>query len=71
MRAAEAILKSLRAQNASSLVIFMLSGGGSAIAEKPIDDEISLDDLISTYRALVLSGAPLPKSTPSANISRP
>src|SRR6266576_2875353 len=59
VRAAEAILKSLNAQNASSLVIFMLSGGGSAIAEKPIDDEISLDDLISTYRALVLSGAPI------------
>ena len=59
VRAAEAILKSLHAQTASSLVIFMLSGGGSAIAEKPIDDEISLEDLISTYRALVLSGAPI------------
>jgi len=59
VRAAEAILKSLNVQNALSLVIFMLSGGGSAIAEKPIDDEISLDDLIATYRALVLSGAPI------------
>ena len=59
VRAAEAILKSLNAQTASSLVIFMLSGGGSSIAEKPIDDEISLDDLIATYRALVLSGAPI------------
>jgi len=59
VRAAEAILKSLNAQTASSLVIFMLSGGGSAIAEKPIDDEISLDDLMATYRALVLSGAPI------------
>src|SRR5215470_1746324 len=59
VRAAEAILKSLSAQTASSLVIFMLSGGGSAIAEKPIDNEISLDDLIATYRALVLSGAPI------------
>jgi hydroxypyruvate reductase len=59
VRAAEAILKSLNAQTVSSLVIFMLSGGGSAIAEKPIDDEISLDDLIATYRALVLSGAPI------------
>lgn len=27
--------------------------------EKPIDDEISLDDLIATYRALVHSGAPI------------
>ena len=59
IRAAEAMLKSLSAQNAASLVIFMLSGGGSSIAEKPIDDEISLDDLIATYRVLVHSGAPI------------
>jgi glycerate 2-kinase len=59
IRAAEAMLKSLSAQNASSLVIFMLSGGGSSIAEKPIDHEISLDDLVATYRALVHSGAPI------------
>lgn len=59
IRAAEAILKSLSAQNASSLVIFMLSGGGSAIVEKPIDGEISLEDVIATYRVLVLSGAPI------------
>jgi glycerate 2-kinase len=59
IHAASAILKALEAQTASSLVIFMLSGGGSSIVEKPIDDEISLDDLITTYRALVLSGAPI------------
>src|SRR5580692_8023035 len=59
IRAAEAMLKSLSAQNASSLVIFMLSGGGSSIAEKPIDDEISSDDLIATYLVLVHSGAPI------------
>ena len=59
IRAAEAMLKSLSAQNAASLVIFMLSGGGSSIAEKPIDDEISLADLIATYRVLVHSGAPI------------
>ncbi|MGA7684976.1 MAG: DUF4147 domain-containing protein [Terriglobales bacterium] len=63
IRAAEAILKSLRALDAASLVIFMISGGGSSIVEQPIlsseDDEISLDDLIATYRALVHSGAPI------------
>ena len=59
VRAAEAILKSLSAQNASSLVIYLLSGGGSSMAEKPIDDEISLEDLVATYRALVHSGAPI------------
>ena len=59
IRAAEAILKSLRALDAASLVIFMISGGGSSIVEKPTDDEISLADLISTYQALVHSGAPI------------
>ncbi len=59
IRAAKAIRKALDAQTAASLVIFMLSGGGSSIVEQPIDDEISLDDLIATYRALVHSGAPI------------
>ena len=59
IRAAEAMLKSLSTQDASSLAIFLLSGGGSSIAEKPIDDQISLDDLIATYRVLVHSGAPI------------
>jgi glycerate 2-kinase len=57
IQAAAAMLRALEAQPASALVIFMLSGGGSSIVEKPIDDEISLDDLIATYRALVHSGA--------------
>jgi hydroxypyruvate reductase len=57
IQAASAMLRALEVQPASALVIFLLSGGGSSIVEKPIDDEISLDDLIATYRALVLSGA--------------
>lgn len=57
IQAASAILKLLDAQTASSLIIFMISGGGSSLVEKPIDDEISLDDLIHTYRVLVHSGA--------------
>jgi len=59
LRAASAMLTTLQAQNASSLVIFLLSGGGSSIVEKPIDDDITLDDLVATYRALVHSGAPI------------
>jgi glycerate 2-kinase len=59
IRAAEAMLKSLRLLDAASLVIFMISGGGSSIMEKPIDEEISLEDLIKTYRVLVHSGAPI------------
>lgn len=59
IRAAEAILKSLESMNAASLVIFMLSGGGSSLVEKPVDDEITLPHLVATYRALVHSGAPI------------
>lgn len=59
VRAGEAILKSLNALNDQSLAIFLISGGGSAVVEKPADDEISLADLIATYKALVLSGAPI------------
>src|SRR6266702_2603005 len=59
IRAAGSMLKALNSQNESSLVIYMISGGGSATVEKPVDDEISLDDLVATYRVLVHSGAPI------------
>jgi hydroxypyruvate reductase len=59
LRAADAILRALDSLNARSLVIYLISGGGSAIVEKPISDEISYDDLVQTYRALVHSGAPI------------
>jgi glycerate 2-kinase len=59
VEAARAMLKALDAMPASALVIFLISGGGSSIVERPMDDEISLDDLVATYRALVHSGAPI------------
>src|SRR5258708_916670 len=59
VRGAEAILKTLGALNPQSLVIFLVSGGGSAAVEKPVDSEITLPDLIATYKALVNSGAPI------------
>lgn len=59
LRAADTILKSLNAQTPASLVIFLLSGGGSSMLEKPVDDQVSLDDLTQSYRALVHSGAPI------------
>ena len=40
IQAADAILRSLNSLNAASLVIFMVSGGGSSIVEKPMDAEI-------------------------------
>lgn len=59
VRAAEAMLKSLKSLDEAALVIFLLSGGGSAMAEKPLDEETSLDDLITAYQALVHCGAPI------------
>ena len=59
MRAADAILKSLEALQEDALVLYLISGGGSAIVERPISEEISFDDLVATYRALVHSGAPI------------
>ena len=57
VRAAEAILKALGALDHQSLAIFLISGGASAMVEQAIDPEISIDDLIETYRILVHSGA--------------
>src|SRR5882762_7757354 len=57
--AADAVLRALHSLDQNSLVVFLISGGGSSILEKPIDDEVSLDDLVITYRALVLCGAPI------------
>jgi glycerate 2-kinase len=59
IRAADAMLKSVAAQDASSLVIYLLSGGGSSMVEKPLDEEVSLADLVATYHVLVHSGAPI------------
>ena len=59
VKSAEAMLRAVEPLTGRDLVIFMLSGGGSALVEKPIDDSISLEDLIATYRALVHSGAPI------------
>ena len=44
-RAAEAILALLRGADERSLVFFLLSGGGSALAELPIVPGMRLDDL--------------------------
>jgi len=59
LRAADAILRALASQSERSLVIYLISGGASSMVEKPVNQEISLADLAATYRALVLSGAPI------------
>ena len=56
VRAAESILKALEHLDENALALFMISGGGSAIVEKPMYDSISLEDLIAAYRELVVCG---------------
>jgi hydroxypyruvate reductase len=59
LRAGESILRLLTGLTPETLVIFLISGGASAIAEKPITDSIVLADVLATYKALVHSGAPI------------
>ena len=56
--AADAALRLLRDNDASdTLVIFLVSGGGSAMFEKPIDARLTLADLQAVNRVLVNCGA--------------
>jgi glycerate 2-kinase len=56
--AARATLQLLRAMNdEQTLILFLLSGGGSALFEMPIADSITLDDLQIINRVLVGCGA--------------
>src|SRR5450755_1931395 len=59
LRAGTAILEFLHALPECSLVLFLISGGASAVAEKPISPDLTLSDIVETYRALVHSGAPI------------
>ncbi len=57
VQAAERALEALSDLEPHHLVVYLLSGGGSAICEKPISDEISIDHLREFYRVLVTCGA--------------
>ncbi|MGH9840872.1 MAG: glycerate kinase type-2 family protein [Blastocatellia bacterium] len=58
IEAAAAALQLLRENDAEdTLVIFLVTGGGSAMFEQPIDPSLTLDDLQAVNRALVGCGA--------------
>lgn len=52
-------LELLRNCNERCLVFFMLSGGGSALMEAPLYDEVTLEDVQALNRVLVTCGAPI------------
>jgi hydroxypyruvate reductase len=57
--AGTAIVKVLSSLPQDSLVLFLISGGASAIAEKPYYPDFTLSDVVQTNRVLVHSGAPI------------
>jgi glycerate 2-kinase len=58
-KAAEAILALLKECDEKTVVFFLLSGGGSALVELPLDSAQKLEDVRQLHRALVTCGAPI------------
>ena len=58
-KAAEAILALLKKCDEKTQVFFLLSGGGSALVELPLDPRQTLEDVQKVHRALVTCGAPI------------
>ena len=56
-QAADAVLDLLKNSSASDLVLYLISGGGSALLEKPLDPSVSIDDMRCLHELLVTSGA--------------
>ncbi len=57
--AGRAILDRLARCDEKTLVVFLISGGGSALVEQPLDPSISLADFQALHAALVTCGAPI------------
>lgn len=55
--AGKRIIETLQDVNSESLIIFLISGGGSALVESPLFDEITLEDFKNLNRILVTCGA--------------
>ena len=57
--AARAALALLRKARKDTIVFFLISGGGSALFELPLDPHITLEDTIEFNQLLLASGAPI------------
>jgi len=57
--AARAALAMLRKARKDTLIFFLISGGGSAIFDLPLDPQITLDETIEFHQLLLASGAPI------------
>jgi len=59
VQAAEVILSALSAVDERTAVLFLISGGASAMIEAPLDPRIPLADVAAFYQALIGSGLPI------------
>jgi hydroxypyruvate reductase len=57
--AARAALALLRKARKDTIVFFLISGGGSALFELPLDPHVTLEDTIEFNQLLLASGAPI------------
>jgi glycerate 2-kinase len=57
LAAARATLDLLKHARKTTFIFFLISGGGSAMLELPLDRKITLDDTIAFHETLVASGA--------------
>lgn len=57
--AARTALALLKKAKKDTLIFFLISGGGSAMFDLPVDPQISLEDTQAFHQALLASGAPI------------
>ena len=57
--AARATLAMLKKARKDTLIFFLISGGGSAIFDLPLDPQVTLDETIAFHQLLIASGAPI------------
>jgi len=57
--AGRTILECLRRCDEKSLVVFLISGGGSSMVEAPLDAGVSVEEFQALHAALVRCGAPI------------
>ena len=57
--AARATLAMLKKARKDTLIFFLISGGGSALFDLPLDPHITLDETIAFHQLLIGSGAPI------------
>jgi hydroxypyruvate reductase len=57
--AARAALALVKKAKKDTLIFFLISGGGSAMFDLPLDPQITLEDTIAFHQLLLASGAPI------------